>query len=132
MPKLLLYFAKGSNLNIIKRLVSNKRVIIGLLLTIFLLSACEPGPVINPIVMASQSSIKVSVNALGAYTITSQTPAWTFGGNIGHILTDITVHSGSDTIGIYREIDFTYQAGASRGGSIRAYEKKPIVLFTDH
>jgi len=101
----------------------------GLLLAVFLLSACEFGPPSVPIVIISKSSITVSVDAQGAYSIASQTPAWTFGGNIGHTLTNIVVHAGSNTIGSYKEITFNYQAGSSRSGGIRTYDKKPIVLF---
>src|SRR5712691_2816454 len=118
------------NLRIIRRSFL-ARQLMGLLLAVFLLSACEFGPPSVPIVIISKSSITVSVDAQGAYSIASQTPAWTFGGNIGHTLTNIVVHAGSDTIGSYKEITFNYQAGSSRSGGIRTYDKKPIVLFTD-
>ena len=81
----------------------------------------------------STPSVTVTVNPDGAYTIVSKTPAWTFGGTIGHSLTNIKMQSGSDHIGSYQEIVCNYQDGnkSSRGAGIRAYNAKPIVLFTD-
>lgn len=82
----------------------------------------------------SSPYITVSVAPSGAYTIASQTPGWTFGGNIGQALTNITTIAGSDNIGNYQEIDFNYtdNTGASRGGGIRTYNSKPIVMFIDN
>lgn len=81
----------------------------------------------------SSPYITVTVYPGGAYTIVSQTPAWTFGGGIHQTLTNLAVNTGSDNIGSYQEIDFNYQDknGASRGGGIRAYNSKPVVLFID-
>jgi hypothetical protein len=81
----------------------------------------------------SSPYITVFVDPGEAYTIASQTPGWTFGGNIGQTLTNITATSGSDNIGNYQEIDFNYtdNTGASRGAGIRTYNSKPIVMFID-
>jgi hypothetical protein len=75
----------------------------------------------------------VTVNTGGAYTIVSQSPAWTFGGFTGQSLTNVLVNTGSDGIGSYQEIDFNYidKNSASRGGGIRAYTSTPAVLFID-
>ena len=77
--------------------------------------------------------ITVTVNPDGAYTIVSTTPAWTFGGNIGHSLSNINVQTGNDHIGSYQEIVCNYNDGngSSRGAGIRTYNAKPIVVFTD-
>lgn len=84
-------------------------------------------------VSISTPYVTVSVMTQGKYTIVSQSPAWTFGGNIGQALTNIVVNTGSDGIGSYQEIDFTYvdKNSASRGGGIRAYNSSPVVLFID-
>ena len=117
-----------------KRL-SPTRQLIGLLIVAFLLSTLdlESFSIINAMgaVPISTADITASVDSSGAYTISAHTPAWTFAGNIGHTLTDITVHTGSDTIGSYQEVTFNYQVSSARSGAIRAYDDKPIVLFTD-
>jgi hypothetical protein len=48
-------------------------------------------------------------------------------------LTNIAVNTSSDGVGSYQEIDFNYvdSNSSSRGGGIRAYNSKPIVLFVD-
>ena len=106
-----------------------------LLLVAFLLSILDPGSISAANAMlavpVSTTGITASVDGSGAYTINVLTPAWTFAGNIGHTLTDITVHTGSDTIGTYQEVTFNYQATSPRSGAIRTYDSKPIVLFTD-
>jgi len=79
----------------------------------------------------STVDINAVVDANGAYTINSKNPAWTFAGNIGHTLTDITYKTGSDNIGSYKEITFNYQTPSARSGAIRAYDNTPIILFTD-
>src|SRR5215470_2912975 len=56
----------------------------------------------------SSPYITASIDPRGAYTIASQTPRWTFGGNIGQALTNIATTTGSDNIGNYQEIDFNY------------------------
>lgn len=103
------------------------------LLIAFLIASCIPAasPVANSMSITSSIGITVSVTPGGAYTIVSRTPAWTFGGSVGQDLATLAEHSGSDTIGGYKELDFTYQAGDSRSGGIRTYETKPIILFTD-
>ncbi len=82
----------------------------------------------------SSQYITVSVDPGGTYTVVSKTPNWTFGGNIGRTLTNIVTNTGSDAIGSYQEVVFNYQdhSGSSRGGGIRTYDSKPIVLFTDN
>src|SRR5262249_43415598 len=75
------------------------------------------------------TGITLSVNASGAYSVTTQDPAWTFGGNIGHTVAVMGASTGSDGIGSYQQIIFTYADGASRQGALRTYLGKPIVIF---
>lgn len=81
----------------------------------------------------STSYITISVDPSGLYSIVAQTPAWTFGGNIGQTLSNITSTTGSDGIGSYQEIDFNYtdRTGAARGGGMRTYNTQATVLFID-
>jgi hypothetical protein len=80
--------------------------------------------------ISEPTGITITVDPSGSYTITTQTPAWTFGGNIGHTLSNITTGSGTDAIGSYQEITFTWQGSVARSGGLRTYASKPAVLFT--
>ncbi|HEV7128197.1 MAG TPA: hypothetical protein VGN32_12225, partial [Ktedonobacterales bacterium] len=75
----------------------------------------------------------MSVVPSGAYTLTSQRPAWVFGGQVGARLAGITTTSGSDALGAFQVTQFTYldKSGVSRQGAIRAYTGQSIVVFTD-
>ena len=114
---------------------SPTKQLIGLLILAFLLTTIDlrSFSLINALrtVPISTIGITASVDGSGTYTISAHSPAWTFAGNIGHNLTDITVRTGSDSIGSYQEVTFNYQASSARSGAIRAYDDKPIVLFTD-
>ena len=91
-------------------------------------------------ISARCSNITVTVDSSGAYSVLAQGPQWVFAGDIGRPVTGITVNSGTDNIGDYQEIDFNYTMDASTAGGvlqgtprqagIRAYDEKPIVLFT--
>ena len=96
-----------------------------------------PTPLFN--VTASMSSATVStpedgitvhVAMNGSYSISTATPAWTFGGTVGHALEHITVDNANDNLGSYREIKFTYQGQVERMSSIRLYGSRPVVLFS--
>lgn len=94
------------------------------------------------------TGIAVDVDSSGHYTITVQDPAWLFAGDVGAPLADIDVRQGTDTLGDFQEIVFTYSIDAratmsapsihqgrgfpprSRQGGIRTYRDKPVVLFT--
>ena len=79
----------------------------------------------------SGSGITATVNANGSYTIaTTQPAAWTFSGSVGHAVTSQSTVSGSDAIGSYQEIDFSYTDSVSRSASIRVYQNTPNVLFS--
>jgi hypothetical protein len=66
----------------------------------------------------------------GSYTLSTTSPAWTLGGNVGHALTRITITGSYDNLGSYREISFTYQGQVARVSSVRLYGSRPIVLFS--
>ena len=76
------------------------------------------------------TGITVSVDWDGSYTIATQAPFWTFAGRTGYRLTQITVTDGRDSIGSFRETDFTYQATVARCNGIRVYINTPVVVFT--
>jgi hypothetical protein len=76
------------------------------------------------------SGITASVNYNGSYQIqTQQTASWTFSGTVGHAVTSQSTTSGTDAIGAYQEVDFSYTDSVHRTASIRVYQNTPIVLF---
>jgi hypothetical protein len=81
-------------------------------------------------VLTTAIGLTLKVARDGSYSIQAQEPNWTFGGSIGQKLTQLRASSGEDGIGAYQEITFNY-LNRTRGGSIRAYEAEPIVLFND-
>ncbi|MEU0533248.1 hypothetical protein [Amycolatopsis tolypomycina] len=76
------------------------------------------------------AGITATVNADGSYRITTQQPAaWTFTGTVGRAVTGQSTNTGTDAIGQYQEIVFTYTDSVRRSGSIRVYQNSPVVLF---
>ena len=73
-----------------------------------------------------------AVHPDGSYLINTAAPlqTWRFGGTLAHPLTHVTVTSGHDSLGTYREVDFGYRATGERRGGIRTYTDSPVVLFT--
>lgn len=85
------------------------------------------------------TGIAVMVDPSGTYSVKVQDSAWVFAGDIGQPLADIVMRTGTDNIGAFQEITFSYysvggslagDAGVARQGSIRTYCNKPVVLFT--
>ena len=76
------------------------------------------------------TGITITVDTSGSYTISVQSPAWTFGGNVGHTLSNVTVNSGTDSLGSYKEITFQYQGSVARSSGIRTYSSRSVVLFS--
>src|SRR5579875_1340621 len=72
----------------------------------------------------------VTVNSSGSWRISTPTPSWTFGGNVGAPVSDVRATAGHDAIGSYKQVAFSYQDGGSRHADIRVYNRTPIVLFT--
>lgn len=82
-------------------------------------------------VSVSGSGITATVNADGSYSIqTTQPASWTFSGSVGHAVTSQSTTSGSDSIGAYQEVDFSYTDSVARSASIRVYQNTPNVLFS--
>ncbi len=90
-----------------------------------------PAHAVTPREAVSGSGITATVNSDGTYTIqTSQPAAWTFTGSVGHPVTGQSTISGSDAIGAYQEVDFSYTDTVARSASIRVYQNSPNVLFS--
>ena len=68
--------------------------------------------------------------ASGHYEIVSRRPDWKFAGDLGEPAKETGASRGTDRIGAYQEIHFSWQAGVPVTGSIRVYDKEAVVLFT--
>ncbi len=81
-------------------------------------------------VTQSATGISVAVDATGAYTITTTTPPFTFGGNLARTLTNIAQVDASDKIGQYTGITFNLTGTGPLQGTIRLYQRIPVVMFS--
>src|SRR5260370_16737998 len=77
----------------------------------------------------SATGVSVSVDPSGSYTISTSEPAWSFGGELGTELTNISVNGGSDAVGASTEISFDSTAAATRPAPIRPYPDHTPTLF---
>jgi hypothetical protein len=68
----------------------------------------------------------------GFYEVFCANPGWNFSGKLPSASQPATFHEGGDAIGAYRQVDFEWQDGGMPvRGSIRAYEEKSVMLFSD-
>jgi hypothetical protein len=68
-------------------------------------------------------------SASGRYEISTRQPAWKFAGELGQPAQNVVVENGSDSIGAYHEIRFTWRTNISLTGSIRVYDARPVMLL---
>jgi len=92
-----------------------------LLVALFLLSTAAP------VAAQGTATIDVSVDPGGHYSIQTHAPDWSFGGDVGHALSNIRSSDSQDGVGAYHEVAFDY---GSRSSSIRSYAQIGAVLFT--
>ena len=64
----------------------------------------------------------------GRYQVTVSNPGWIFAGALGSPVYEVTVNTGSDSIGSWQEVEFSY--GFFRTSAIRLYDQRAIVLFS--
>jgi hypothetical protein len=66
----------------------------------------------------------------GRYEMTTRRPDWKFAGELGGPVKDTSADYGTDRIGAYQEIHFSWRANTPMTGSIRVYDGRAVVLFT--
>ena len=81
-------------------------------------------------VSAFSTGLTLTVTEAGRYTVSSEDPAFRFGGDIGTPLRNLVTGAGIDNLGSYREIAFHYSSNGLRTASVRIYAESPIVLFS--
>ena len=67
----------------------------------------------------------------GSYAIRFGSIGWEFHGTLGTAATNITTRSGEDATGLYRELAFRWTDSRPMLGSIRLYDKRGAVLFSE-
>jgi hypothetical protein len=67
--------------------------------------------------------------ASGRYEVRSRELNWTFTGELGDSASEVSVQSGQDRLGPYRELRFRWRHALPFRGSIRTYVSRPVVLF---
>ncbi len=82
------------------------------------------------ITFSNATGLTVRLDSAGTYTISSRSPAWTFGGSLGALATGLTLNSGSDGVGDYAEVTCFYTNSVGQFAGIRAYSNQPVVLFS--
>ena len=88
-------------------------------------------PITSLTITNNELSARVDANS-GGYEIAERNPAWSFSGSIGQPLIQLKADHGSDANGDYREISFAWTNGTPPIlGTIRIYEKSPIVVFSE-
>jgi hypothetical protein len=82
------------------------------------------------IVASGFNSVTASVANNGTWSVNLSTTGWRFAGSLGTSALAPHILTGSDNLGNYEEIAFSYNAASSsRNASIRVYSSRPVVLF---
>jgi hypothetical protein len=77
--------------------------------------------------ISSDAGLRVSVYNSGRYELTIANPGWIFAGSVGAPLDNVTVNSGADSLGSWREIAFSY---GFKSAAIRLYDGRATALFS--
>jgi hypothetical protein len=80
--------------------------------------------------LSTSGTVKVSLDAGGAYRVSDAASGWVFGGELPSHATGLGTGRGSDALGPYQELRFRYRdpAGPLKGG-LRLYGAGDLVLF---
>jgi hypothetical protein len=81
--------------------------------------------------VTNETGIGLSVRLNGSFEVTSQIPAWRFGGSVGSPVSNLASSHGRDLGGAYQEVEFEFRptTTAIRRGAIRVYDHRPVVVF---
>jgi hypothetical protein len=81
--------------------------------------------------VAGYNQVSATVSSVGTWSISVPGPGWQFAGNLGSKVAAATINIGTDNLGAYQELAFTYSvASVFRSASIRLYGDKPTALFS--
>ena len=94
--------------------------------------AVVPAGITNIATITNSTGVGVTLDASGNYTVLSSAPAWIFAGSLGATPTGLATNAGTDNVGVYSEMTFSYVSGSgvSQTAGIRLYGNAPAILFT--
>jgi hypothetical protein len=76
------------------------------------------------------SNASASMANNGAWTVSIPGMNWKFAGTLGATALAPHINTGTDNVGAYQEVAFSYSVStSSRSGSIRVYAARPVVSF---
>ncbi|MFN7921831.1 MAG: hypothetical protein U0Q16_17150 [Bryobacteraceae bacterium] len=75
------------------------------------------------------TGVTIRVDESGEWAVSTLDPRWTFAGRVDGPASSIAIRTGSDSVGAYREIGFTFGDQGVFEGSIRTYLDRRVVLF---
>lgn len=83
--------------------------------------------------IANETGITIAITERGRFAIADRKLDWTFQGSVGAPIGGVTCGKGRDQAGSYQQLDFAFEGPRStaRGGIIRLYDQRSIILF-DH
>ncbi|MGA3171889.1 MAG: RICIN domain-containing protein [Chthoniobacteraceae bacterium] len=81
----------------------------------------------------SDGRVTVSMNTSGSYQVSSNVMGWTFAGSLPNPATQLFSTTGSDSVGAYEQISFSWLDASSRqmSGAINLYTGQDTVIFSD-
>ncbi len=76
------------------------------------------------------NSASVSITNAGAWSVSIPGMGWRFAGSLGATALAPHINTGTDDLGAWQEVAFSYSIGtSSRSGSLRVYAARPIITF---
>lgn len=72
-------------------------------------------------------AFRVEVSSSGNYQIEALQSGWRLNGSLGAAARRIQHHRGTDRIGSFQELTFTYESSGLREGGFRVYENRPVL-----
>src|SRR6266853_4691642 len=88
------------------------------------------GPADAQLTINGFDGLTASLSANGTYFVSISNPVWQLSGTTGSRPSNSRIGTGTDNLGDYQELAFDYSADTSnRSDSIRAYGKRPLVMF---
>jgi hypothetical protein len=95
----------------------------------FLILGAFVGPIFGQLTATGYNHASATLASTGAWAISAQ--GWKFGGSTGSAVYASTINTGTDNLGAYQELAFSYSISASsRSAFIRLYPSRPIILFS--
>jgi hypothetical protein len=89
----------------------------------------SPCHAVRPVIEGARGVVATIDDESGRYEVRSQELHWSFTGELGRSPSGVSVTSGQDRLGAFRELRFSWRQQVSLTGSVRTYVSRPVVLF---